>query len=74
LQTTDGGSSNNQSITKIVFGTREDKPHIPTERDRVEHMGGTVFLPNGFLTTGKGTTRVLYQDPTTGSESYFRII
>lgn len=74
LQTTDGGSNNNQSITKIVFGTREDKPHIPTERDRVEHMGGTVFLPNGFLTTGKGTTRVLYQDPTTGSESHFRII
>lgn len=68
LQSTNGDNDDKQTITKIVFGTREDKPHIPTERDRVEHMGGTVFLPNGFLTTGKGTTRVLYQDPTTGSK------
>lgn len=68
LQSTNVDNDDKQTITKIVFGTREDKPHIPTERDRVEHMGGIVFLPNGFLATGKGTTRVLYQDPTTGSE------
>ncbi|KAL9181538.1 hypothetical protein ACHAXT_010343 [Thalassiosira profunda] len=55
--------------THIIFDTREDKPHLSTERDRVEHMGGTVYLPNGFLDHGKGTTRVLYQDPTTGSTS-----
>ncbi|KAL7542293.1 hypothetical protein ACHAXR_013394, partial [Thalassiosira sp. AJA248-18] len=59
----------NKSTTTIVYGTREDKPHLSTERDRVEHMGGTVYLPNGFLDTGKGTTRVLYKDPMTGSTS-----
>lgn len=67
-QSMNGESDVDQAITNIVFGTREDKPHLSTERDRVEHMGGTVYLPNGFLNTGKGTTRVLYQDPTTGSE------
>ena len=55
--------------TSIVFGTREDKPHLETERERVEHMGGTVYLPSGFSVTGKGTTRVLYKDPNTGSTS-----
>jgi len=58
-----------EGTTKIVFGTREDKPHLSTERDRVEHMGGEVYLPNGFALTGKGTTRVLYKDPNTGSTS-----
>lgn len=62
-------SNKSQGITKIIFGTREDKAHLPKERERVEHMGGTVYLPNGFLDSGKGTTRVLYQDPTTGSTS-----
>lgn len=63
------GSDDEKPTTKIIFGTREDKPHLYTERHRVEHMGGTVYLPNGFLDTGKGTTRVIYQDPTTGSTS-----
>ena len=58
-----------EETTKIVFGTREDKPHLPTERERVEHMGGQVYLPDGFALTGKGTTRVLYKDPNTGSTS-----
>ena len=62
-------NENDKAITSIIYGTREDKPHLSTERDRVEHMGGTVYLPNGFLDTGKGTTRVLYKDPTTGSTS-----
>lgn len=62
-------SDSSKSTTTIIFGTREDKPHLPTERDRVENMGGTVYLPNGFLDTGVGTTRVLYNDPTTGSRS-----
>ena len=56
------------TTTNIIHGTREDKPHLSTERERVEHMGGTVYLPNGFSVTGQGTTRVLYKDPTTGSE------
>jgi len=57
------------AATAIIYGTREDKPHLSIERERVEHMGGTVYLPDGFLATGKGTTRVLYQDPMTGSTS-----
>lgn len=51
--------------THIIYGTREDKPHLSFERLRVEAMGGNVYIPPG----GKGTTRVLYQDPTTGSTS-----
>ncbi|KAL3800323.1 hypothetical protein HJC23_003619 [Cyclotella cryptica] len=58
-----------EATTSVIYGTREDKPHIAVERERVEHMGGTVYLPNGFLATGQGTTRVLYKDPTTGSTS-----
>jgi len=68
-QSSNGNNSDSKPITSIIFGTREDKPHLSTERVRVEHMGGTVYLPNGFLDTGKGTTRVLYKDPTTGSTS-----
>ena len=55
--------------TALIYGTREDKAHLPKERERVEHMGGTVFLPRGFLATGQGTTRVYYKDPTTGGTS-----
>jgi len=62
-------SDANGAATTIVYGTREDKPELKAERERVEHMGGTVFLPQGFLETGKGTTRVVYQDPTTGMSS-----
>ncbi|KAL7500915.1 hypothetical protein ACHAWT_008968 [Skeletonema menzelii] len=55
----------NVETTHIIYGTREDKPHLSFERLRVEAMGGNVYIPPG----GKGTTRVLYQDPTTGSTS-----
>lgn len=58
-----------EAFTSIIHGTREDKPHLSIEQERVEHMGGTVYLPNGFAVTGQGTTRVLYKDPTTGSTS-----
>lgn len=59
-----------EATTSVIYGTREDKPHLSVERERVEHMGGTVYLPNGFLATGQGTTRVLYKDPTTGSKLF----
>jgi len=62
-------NGSNEGVTKLILGTREDKPHLPIERERVEHMGGTVYLPNGFLESGKGTTRVLYKDPNTGNTS-----
>lgn len=61
--------SNGSTTTQIIFGTREDKPHLSTERKRVEHMGGKVYIPPGFIETGQGATRVLYKDPTTGSTS-----
>jgi hypothetical protein len=67
-QSNNGSISNDKPTTKIIFATREDKPHLLTERKRVEHMGGKVYIPHGFLDNGQGTTRVLYQDPTTGSE------
>ena len=54
----------NKGETHIIYGTREDKPHLSFERLRVEAMGGSVYIP-----PNKGTTRVLYQDPTTGSTS-----
>lgn len=30
---------------KIVYVTREDKPDLPEERERVERMGGQVYIP-----------------------------
>lgn len=44
------------------------KPHLGEEQQRVEKMGGSVYLPPGFLATGKGTTRVMYRDPLSGGE------
>jgi hypothetical protein len=72
-QSADGSIKDANATTRIIFGTREDKPHLSTERIRVEGMGGNVYIPHGFLNNGQGTTRVLYQDPTTGSEfiNYF---
>ena len=72
-QSTGGSMRDANATTRIIFGTREDKPHLSTERIRVENMGGNVYIPHGFLDNGQGTTRVLYQDPTTGSEfiNYF---
>jgi hypothetical protein len=71
LQSNDRNVSHAKSTTKIIFGTREDKAHLLTERVRVEHMGGKVYIPQGFMDNGKGTTRVLYQDPTTGGAFTF---
>jgi serine/threonine protein phosphatase PrpC len=47
----------------IVYISREDKPELPDERARVERMGGQVYLPL------RGTSRVLYMDPETGTQS-----
>ena len=48
------------SVT-VVYISREDKPHIPEERARVEAAGGQVYIP------AKGTSRVVYHDPITGA-------
>lgn len=34
-----------QSV-RFVYATREDKPHLPEERARVESTGGLVYIPN----------------------------
>jgi serine/threonine protein phosphatase PrpC len=47
----------------VVYISREDKPTVPDERARVERMGGQVYNPL------RGTSRVLYIDPDTGSQS-----
>ena len=48
---------------QILYISREDKPDLPDERARVEAMGGQVYIPK------RGTSRVVYQDPLTGTPS-----
>lgn len=51
------------SSVEVIYLTREDKPHLQDERERVESCGGHVYLPL------HGTSRVLYTDPVTGMQS-----
>ena len=53
------------NVTKIVYMSREDKPELPEERERIERMGGRVLLPDGF----GATSRAVYFDTSTGSPS-----
>ncbi|KAG7366918.1 protein phosphatase 2C [Nitzschia inconspicua] len=48
---------------EIIYISREDKPHLPDERKRVEECGGQVFLPP------LGISRVLFTDPDSGMQS-----
>ena len=48
-------------FSEIVYMTREDKPELPEEKARVEAAGGQVYIPV------RGTSRVVYHDPNTGS-------
>lgn len=49
--------------TKIVYISREDKPNLPSERKRVEEMGGSIYAPE------VGTSRVLHLDPITRTQT-----
>lgn len=55
--TTTTAPSNGLSYkSKIHYQTREDKPHLPDERTRIESFGGRVSLPS----RKGGTSRVHY--------------
>ena len=45
----------------VAYISREDKPHLPDERARVEAAGGQVYIP------ARGTSRVVYHDTVTGA-------
>lgn len=51
-------STNRSTVIAI---SREDKPSLSDEKERVERMGGQVYIPI------RGTSRVVYHDPTTGA-------
>lgn len=46
----------------VVYVTREDKPHLPDEYQRITRMGGRVSQPDG----NGGSSRVVFVDPNTG--------
>jgi len=48
------------NITSIMYQTREDKASIPEEKERVERMGGEVYLPPP--SKPHATSRVIFHD------------
>lgn len=57
----------NTEQTSIVYITREDKPDIPEERQRVEDAGGQVYIPPPDRVGA--SSRVVYVDKITGSRN-----
>jgi serine/threonine protein phosphatase PrpC len=49
--------------TSIVYMSREDKPELPDEKERIERMGGRVYMQAG------ATSRAIYYDTSTGGQS-----
>lgn len=45
----------------IVYKSREDKPDLPDERERIEKAGGRVQIPR--MNPDGDTSRVIYKDP-----------
>lgn len=50
--------------SEIVYLTREDKPDLPEEKERVEKMGGSVYIPPPEKP--HSSSRVIYTDYKTG--------
>jgi len=61
-----GVSTQSEQATSMLhsvhYVTREDKPHLPDERARVESRKGQVYIPPN----PGGTSRVMHTDPETG--------
>lgn len=55
--------------TSIAYITREDKPDIPEERQRVESAGGVVYVPPPDRMLAGASSRVVYVDKITGSRN-----
>jgi len=51
------------NTTRVVYTTREDKPHLEEEYNRIVNMGGVVNIPRDPL---EDSSRVMYTDPSTG--------
>ncbi len=55
--------------TSIAYITREDKPDIPEERQRVESAGGVVYIPPPDRMLAGASSRVVYVDKITGTRN-----
>ena len=55
--------------TSIAYITREDKPDIPEERQRVEQAGGVVYIPPPDRVLLGASSRVVYVDKKSGSRN-----
>lgn len=53
-----------RNTTTVLYVTREDKAHLPEERERVERAGGRVYIPE----KPGATSRVYFRDSRTGGQ------
>jgi serine/threonine protein phosphatase PrpC len=51
---------------EVVYVTREDKPELPDEYERILKMGGSVLIPDD---PKQDSPRVMYTNPDTGYQS-----
>ena len=55
---------------RIVYQTREDKPHLDAEKARIEQMGGEVYIPSKeMMESGQDSSRTVIMDQDTGFQS-----
>jgi len=55
---------------KIIYQSREDKPHLDAEKARIEQMGGEVYIPSKeMMESGEDSSRTVIMDRTTGFQS-----